>query len=111
MKYDPQPILRQLDVPTLAIYGGNDLHVPPRQNAGPMRSALKEAPTDDVTVQVLKSLNHMLQPAETGLREEVRETDTTIAPKALDKIMSWIEKRALTNHDQYRAIASVSSGS
>lgn len=98
MKHDPQPVLRRVDVPTLALYGGNDLHVPPQQNAGPMRSALKESPTEDVTVQVLEGLNHLLQPAKTGLPEEVRASDTTFSPKALDKITGWIEERT-RKHD------------
>ena len=32
-RYDPRPTLRKIDVPTLAIFGTNDLAVPPEQNA------------------------------------------------------------------------------
>jgi pimeloyl-ACP methyl ester carboxylesterase len=95
VRYDPAPTLRQLDVPVLALYGGTDLQVPPDQNARPMRTALQDAPSDDTTVRVLKGLNHLFQPAETGLPSEYAQIDTTMAPTALQAVSSWIRERAL----------------
>jgi len=93
IQHDPAPTLRQLDVPVLALYGSNDLQVPPGQNAEPMRSALADSPSDDVTVRVLDGLNHLFQPAETGLPSRYAQIDTTMAPEALETISTWIRER------------------
>jgi len=93
IQHDPRPTLRQLDVPVLALYGSTDLQVPPGQNAEPMRSALADSPSDDVTVRVLDGLNHLFQPAETGLPSRYAQIDTTMAPEALETISTWIRKR------------------
>jgi pimeloyl-ACP methyl ester carboxylesterase len=93
LRYDPAPTLRRVDVPVLALYGSNDLQVPPAQNAEPMRSALAESPSDDVTVRVLDGLNHLFQPAETGLPTRYAQIDTTMAPEALETIATWVRDR------------------
>ncbi|WP_263834829.1 alpha/beta hydrolase family protein [Salinibacter sp.] len=91
--YDPAPTLRQVDVPVLALYGSKDLQVPAGQNVGPMRAALQASPSDDATVRVLDGLNHLFQPAETGLPSEYAQIDTTMAPTALETISAWIRAR------------------
>jgi pimeloyl-ACP methyl ester carboxylesterase len=94
VRYDPAPALRQVDVPVLVLYGSNDLQVPPGQNAGPMREALQESPSGDATVRVLEGLNHLFQPAETGLPGRYAQIDTTMAPRALDTVSEWIREQA-----------------
>ena len=93
VRYDPAPTLRQVDVPVLALYGSKDLQVPPGQNADPMRAALQESPSDDVTVRVLNGLNHLFQSAETGLPTEYAQIETTMAPRALETVSGWIRER------------------
>ena len=93
VRYDPAPTLRQVDVPVLALYGSKDLQVPAGQNVGPMRAALQASPSDDATVRVLDGLNHLFQPAETGLPSEYAQIDTTMAPTALETISAWIRAR------------------
>ena len=93
VRYDPAPTLRQVDVPVLALYGSKDLQVPPEQNAPPMRTALRESPSRDATVRVLDGLNHLFQPAETGLPTEYAQIETTMAPRALRVVSSWIRER------------------
>ena len=93
VRYDPAPTLRQVEVPILALYGSKDLQVPPEQNVGPMRTALRESPSRDATVRVLDGLNHLFQPAETGLPTEYAQIETTIAPRALQAVSSWIRER------------------
>ena len=93
VRYDPAPALRQVDVPVLALYGSTDLQVPPDQNADPMRAALQESPSGDVTVRVLDGLNHLFQPAETGLPTEYAQIETTMAPTALQMVSGWILER------------------
>ena len=91
-RYDPRPALRQVDVPVLALFGGRDLGVPPQQNAVPMRSALTESPSDRVSVRVLEELNHRMQPVKTEQSSEVREIETTVAPKVLEQLTKWIRE-------------------
>ncbi len=93
IRYDPAPALRQVDIPTLALYGSKDLQVPPAQNAEPMRTALADAPSDDATVRVLDGLNHLFQPADTGSPAEYAQIETTMAPEALQAVTSWIQAR------------------
>jgi hypothetical protein len=90
IRHDPKPALRQVDVPVLALYGSKDLQVLPDQNAAPMRSALVESPSDAVTVRILDGLNHLFQPADTGLPSEYAQIETTMAPDALDAVTEWI---------------------
>jgi pimeloyl-ACP methyl ester carboxylesterase len=92
-RYDPEPTLRQVDVPVLALYGSKDLQVPPDQNVEPMRTALANSPSDDVTVRVLDGLNHLFQPAESGVPSRYAQIDTTMAPKALETVSDWILDR------------------
>jgi pimeloyl-ACP methyl ester carboxylesterase len=97
VQHDPAPTLRRVDVPVLALYGRKDLQVPPEQNVEPMRSALQDSPSDDVTVRVLDGLNHLFQPAETGLPTEYAQIDTTMAPTALEAVSTWIRARTAVN--------------
>lgn len=93
VQHDPAATLRQVDVPVLALYGSKDLQVPPEQNADPMRTALQESPSEDVTVRVLDGLNHLFQPAETGLPNEYAQIETTMASRALETVSGWIRER------------------
>lgn len=96
IRYDPVPVLRQIDVPVLALYGSNDLQVPPTQNADPMRTALEQRPNNDVTVRVLDGLNHLFQPADTGSPAEYAQIETTMASEALQTVTAWIRARTST---------------
>ena len=62
-----------------------------------MRTALDESPSDDVTVRVLDGLNHLFQPADTGLPTQYAQIDTTMAPRALQAVSSWIRQRTATD--------------
>ena len=91
LNYDPQPMLTQLDIPVLALFGSKDLQVPPEQNAEIMRNALGESPSPDITVEVLDGLNHLFQPADTGAFSEYSQIETTMAPEALERVSGWIQ--------------------
>ena len=76
LEFDPRPYLEQLAVPTLALFGSLDFQVDAAQSEGPMREALAGNP--DATVVVFEGLNHLMQPANTGLLEEYAATEITI---------------------------------
>lgn len=90
LTHDPQPALTQLDVPVLALYGSLDLQVPPAQNAGPMQAALDASSSAEATVEVMDGLNHLFQPATTGLPDEYVHIETTLAPAMLERLTAWI---------------------
>ena len=50
------------------------------------------AKNPDASVEVLPGLNHLLQPAKTGLPEEYGGIETTISPVALDVIGGWLQE-------------------
>ena len=91
--YDPAPALGKVRCPVLAIGAELDLQVPPDQNLPAIEAALKAGGNPDVTITRLPGLNHLLQPAKTGLPAEYAQIETTIAPAALDAITAWARKR------------------
>ena len=88
LNYDPAIYLRQVRCPVLAIAGGKDLQVPPKEDLAGIKAAL--AKNRDAQTVELPGLNHLLQPTKTGLPSEYGEIEETIAPIALETITSWI---------------------
>jgi len=86
--HDPAPALSGFSGPMLAIYGGKDLQVPADQNA-PVLERLKP----DAEVVVLPGLNHLMQPATTGLPNEYAGIETTVDPQALSTVVDWVAAR------------------
>jgi len=91
--FDPQPYLRRLTVPTLAFFGSLDLQVDAAQSEGPMREALAAAGNDDATVITFEGLNHLMQPATTGLVDEYAAIPTTIDSIVLQTVGDWLQAR------------------
>ncbi|RYG18412.1 MAG: hypothetical protein EON96_04965 [Caulobacteraceae bacterium] len=86
--HDPKPSLRALRIPVLAIYGGKDTQVPAEQNVTALRAVL---PSADIVV--LPALNHLMQPATTGLVSEYQSIETTFDPSALKAVVDWVAAR------------------
>src|SRR5690606_33685618 len=86
--HDPAPALTGFHGPMLALYGGKDLQVPADQNA-PVLERLKP----DAEVVVLPGLNHLMQPATTGLPNEYAGIETTVDPQALSTVVDWVAAR------------------
>ncbi|MEM8836019.1 MAG: alpha/beta fold hydrolase [Planctomycetota bacterium] len=93
LNLDPTTAYTRLDAPTLAIFGELDTQVPPEHNLVAMRTALRDAPADDTTVEVFPQLNHLLQPAESGKVDEYLDIETTIDPDAIEFVSAWIAQR------------------
>lgn len=94
LRYDPRPALRQVRAPVLAINGSLDLQVDPDQNLPEIEKALREGGNADVTVRKMEGLNHLLQPAKTGLTREYGQIETTMDEGALKEIVDWVTARA-----------------
>lgn len=87
--YDPAEALRAIRVPMLAVYGDKDLQVPADQNA-PVLSRLKP----DADIVVLPGLNHLFQPAQTGLMAEYGQIETTLDPSVIRTVVDWVATRS-----------------
>jgi pimeloyl-ACP methyl ester carboxylesterase len=92
-RYDPLPLLREVEAPVFVLFGTKDLMVPPEQHASSVRTALAARSKGDATVRVLDGLNHWMQPAETGRPSEISQIETTVAPALIDELVGWIQSR------------------
>jgi dienelactone hydrolase len=91
--FDPGPLMRQLRVPVLALFGDLDVQVPAVANAPLMRTAIAgSSPHSDVLI--LEGLNHAFQTARTGAVEEYARIEETIAPRALTQMTAWLRRVA-----------------
>ena len=90
---DPRVSLRKVRCPVLALGGSKDLQVPAEANLRGIARALREGGNRDATTRLLPGLNHLFQPATTGLVIEYGRIETTFAPAALDTMGSWLEAR------------------
>ncbi len=84
--------LRRVHVPVLALDGSLDTQVPAKQDLAGIKAALEAAGNRDYRVVELPGLNHLFQPATTGLAAEYVSIDQTIAPQVLELITSWINQ-------------------
>ncbi|KQY84993.1 hypothetical protein ASD25_08335 [Brevundimonas sp. Root1423] len=87
--HDPAESIRSIRVPLLAVYGGKDVQVPADQN-GPAITRLKP----DAEVVVLPGLNHLFQPAGTGLMAEYGQIETTLDPSVIRTVVDWVAARS-----------------
>lgn len=88
--YDPAPALRSLRLPVLALAGSLDMQVPPRDNLGPLATALESA-GPGTKVREMDGLNHLFQRAVTGSPEEYGSISQTLEPEAWGAIIAWIK--------------------
>lgn len=87
--HDPAESIRTIRVPLLAVYGARDVQVPADQN-GPVIARLKP----DAEVVVLPDLNHLFQPAHTGLMAEYGQIETTLDPSVISTVVDWVVARS-----------------
>jgi pimeloyl-ACP methyl ester carboxylesterase len=60
-RYDPAPVLSRTRLPLLALFGENDVLVPPAENVEPMRRLLAQAGNADVTIRVIPGAAHDME--------------------------------------------------
>jgi len=87
LAFDPRPALRRANLPVLALYGDRDRQMDAAGAALDLREVLGEYGE----VQILDGLNHFFQQAETGAPGEYAMIEQTLAPAALQRIVSWLE--------------------
>ena len=93
LSLDPREYLSKIhDVPVLALNGSLDLQVIPSINLTEIERVLKEAGNTEVTAMILPGLNHLFQPAKTGLVDEYALIETTFSEEALTLLTDWLKE-------------------
>jgi hypothetical protein len=87
----PEYYLKQVSCPVLVIGGTLDLNVPGPASVTAIDQILKDAGNTKVTSRLMPKLNHMLQPAKTGLPEEINSIEMTIAPEVIILMKDFIQ--------------------
>ena len=90
LAHDPRPSITATRVPVLALNGELDVQVDAEQNLGALAAAFAAGGNENVTIHRLPGLNHLFQPAETGLMNEYAAIEETISPQVLDLIRDWV---------------------
>ncbi len=87
---DPRAYLGRVAVPVLALNGTLDTQVTVAQNLVAIEGALMDGPCPSFASVRLKGLNHLFQPAKTGMLGEYATIETTFDEHALGVISGWI---------------------
>lgn len=90
LEFDPTTAFERVEVPVLALNGSLDLQVPPDPNLFRIQEALERGGNTNVTAIEMEGLNHLFQPARTGLPSEYGNIQETMDPEVLRIIADWI---------------------
>jgi len=88
--YDPAPVLEELTIRILALYGELDHQVPAEVNSEAMKRIQNNSGNENFVVEVIPKANHLFQEAVTGGRSEWVTLKKELAPGLLDRITEWI---------------------
>lgn len=87
---DPADALGRVSVPVLALNGTLDTQVDADLNLGAIERALADGACPSATIVRLPGLNHLFQPAETGMLGEYGAIETTFDEATMGLIAGWI---------------------
>lgn len=90
LDYDPYPALEATSCPILALNGDLDVQVLADPNLTKLEALFEEGGHPASKAVLLEGLNHMFQPAETGLPMEYSTIETTFDPATLSLMIEWI---------------------
>jgi uncharacterized protein len=90
--YDPAPTLRQLQVPTLALFGELDNNILAEKNKAAWEAALKASGNRDYTLRIVPKANHYQIEAKVGNNAEVVSLQRFV-PVYFTTIQDWLAKR------------------
>jgi hypothetical protein len=90
--YDPAPTLRQLRVPTLALFGELDNNVLAEKNKAAWETALRTGAHQDYSLLTLPGANHIHLEATIGSNAEMRSLRRFV-PAYYSTIQTWLTKR------------------
>jgi pimeloyl-ACP methyl ester carboxylesterase len=90
--YDPAPTLRQMQVPTLALFGELDNNIMAVKNKAAWEAALKSGGNRDYTLRLLPKANHLQLEAKVGSNAEMTSLRRFV-PAYFRTIEDWLAKR------------------
>jgi len=90
--YDPAPTLRQLQVPTLALFGELDNNIVADKNKAAWEAALEDGGNRDYTLIILPKANHYQWEAKIGSNAEMASLQRFV-PEYFTTIQDWLAKR------------------
>jgi pimeloyl-ACP methyl ester carboxylesterase len=90
--YDPAPTLRQLRVPTLALFGELDDNILAEKNAAAWDAALKAGGNKDYTLRILPKANHLMLEAKVGNNAEMPSLQRFV-PSYSATVLEWLAAR------------------
>ena len=90
--YDPAPTLRQLQTPTLALFGELDNNVMAEKNRAAWEAALKAGGNRDYTLRIIPRANHIQLEAKVGSNAEMPSLRRFV-PVYFTTIHEWLAKR------------------
>jgi hypothetical protein len=91
--YDPVPTLRQLQTPTLALWGELDNNILADKNKAAWEAALRAAGNRDYTLVILPKANHPQWEATVGSNAEMKSLQGFV-PAYFTTIQDWLAKRS-----------------
>ena len=86
------PTLRQLQVPTLALFGELDNNIMAEKNKAAWEAALKAGGNRDYTLRILPKANHLQLEAKVGSNAEMASLQRFV-PEYFTTIQDWLAKR------------------
>jgi uncharacterized protein len=89
--YDPSPTLRQLRVPTLAVFGELDNNIVAEKNRTAWEAGLRAAGNTDYAVRVLPKANHLMLEAKVGSNAEMPSLERFV-PDYSTLVVGWLAK-------------------
>jgi pimeloyl-ACP methyl ester carboxylesterase len=93
--YDPAPTLRQLQVPTLALFGELDKNILAEKNKAAWEAALKAAGNRDYTLRIVPNADHLMLEAKLGTNEE-EPSLRRFVPMYFTTVEEWLAKQVRT---------------
>ena len=91
LSYDPQPTLKKVKCPVLAINGSKDVQVPV-SNLEAISDAVQSGGNKQVDTVRFENHNHLFQLCEVGSIAEYSQIEETIDPEVLKTMKDWILK-------------------
>ena len=91
--FDAGSYIKKLNVPTLAIFGGEDQQVNPETNAAAFKAALSEKQKQQTTIETYPGLNHLLQKCQTCMVSEYGDLTETFNEAILVSLVKFIQKQ------------------
>ena len=89
--HDPAPAIRQLPLPTLALFGELDNNILAEKNRVAWEAALTAGGNRDYTLRILPKANHALLEAKAGNNAEMKSLQR-FAPGYAELVLTWLSQ-------------------